>query len=289
LRSPASQSSGSEPRQVVVTCADGTALAGRLFEPDAPERAIVIHGATGVPRDYYARFAAWLSGVRNAAVLIYDYRDCGESAAGPTRAAKATMGVWGVEDQGAALGFLAGRYPELPLEVIGHSLGGMFLNFHQEAERVRRLTAVASGPANWRRHPASFTPLVLAFWFGVGPVLTRALGYTPGRMLGLGADLPAGVYWQWRRWCTSRPFYRVDWGAALPVPDLERVRCPVRLVGIADDPMITPAVVRDLAQFYPRAPIEHLVISPADAGTPKIGHLRIFSERSRAAWPILAG
>jgi predicted alpha/beta hydrolase len=284
-----SKDQANEPSRVSIFCADGVRLAGRLFEPDAPDLAVVLHGATGVPRDYYARFAGWLSAERNAAVLIYDYRDCGESATVPLRETTTTMGTWGVEDQGAALEFVCARYPGLPVEVIGHSLGGMFANFHRSAGRIRKFTAVASGPAYWTRHPAYFIPLVCLFWFAVGPLLTALLGYLPGRALGLGADLPSGVYWQWRRWCLSRPFYRVDWGRALPVPDPERLKCPLRLIAIGDDPMITPEVVRDLAQFYPGAQVEHYLISPADAGIGAIGHLRVFSERCRAVWPVLAG
>ncbi len=279
-----------EGRPVSIACADGATLAGRLFEPeDAPRLAIVIHGATAVPRNYYARFAAWLSAERAAAVLIYDYRDFGASAATSPRRASATMAIWGVEDQGAALDYLCERYPSLPIEGIGHSMGGMFLAFHRNVRHLRRFTAVASGPAHWTRHPLGFTPAVLAFWFAAGPALTRVLGYMPGRLIGLGADLPAGVYWQWRRWCVAprRDFHRLDWGRDLPVPDLESVACAFTSVAIADDPMMPPDVVRDLAMLYPRTPIENRIISPADAGVGTIGHLRVFSERCRAAWPRL--
>lgn len=277
-------------RPVDIPRQDGPSLAGRLFLPAGePVVAIVLHGATGVPRDYYARFAGWLAEAKGAAVLIYDYRDSGHSARVPVRAARASMGDWGVLDQNAALDFACREFPSLPVEVIGHSLGGMFLPFHSQAGRVRELVAVATGPAYWQRHPRGFLPQVIAFWFVAGPLLTRIMGYMPGRLLGMGADLPADVYWQWRRWCTSRRFYRVDWGKALPDPVPERVTGKVRLVGIADDPMIPPPVVRDMAAFYPHAKVEHQIIAPADAGVRAIGHLRIFSERCRAAWPLIAG
>lgn len=278
-------------RLMEIVCGDGVRLAARVFEPAGvpPGVAIVLHGATGVPRDYYAAFARWLAEARGAAVLTYDYRDSGHSARGPVRRSRASMGDWGVLDQGAALEFACETWPDLPVEVVGHSLGGMFLPFHARADRVRQLTAVASGPAFWTRHPPGFLPQVIAFWFLAGPVATLLNGYMPGRLLGLGADLPAPVYWQWRRWCTSPRFHRVDWGGALPQPDPARVTGKVRLVGIADDPMIPPPVVRDLAAFYPQAEIEHLEIAPAAYGLKAIGHLRVFSERCKAAWPVIAG
>lgn len=288
-RSSSLEQAGPE-QPVTITCPDGRELAGRLFTPadGAPAMALVLHGATGVPRDYYARFAAWLAGHRQAAVLIYDYRDCGHSARGPVRQARASMADWAVIDQGAALDFLFDRHPGLPVEVMGHSLGGMGLPFHAKADRVRRMTSVATGPAHWRRHPGHFIGKAMAFWFVLGPLATALLGYMPGRILGQGADLPANAFWQWRRWCTSRGFFRGDWGRHLPQPDLGRMKGTVRLVAIEDDPMIPPAVVRDHAAFFPAAAVEHAVIPVAAAGVSAIGHLRIFSERCRAAWPLLA-
>jgi len=279
-----------EPRQLSIACGDGAVLSGELFEPQAAARAaIVIHGATAVPCRYYRSFARWLAGSRTAAVVIYDYRDYGSSARVPPGRAKATMAVWGVTDQDAALGYVCRQYPDLPIEVIGHSLGGMFLAFHRDAARVRRLTAVASGPVHWTRHPLFFTPAVVAFWFGFGPLLTTIFGYLPGRRIGLGADVPAGVYWQWRRWCLTRGFHRSDWGRGLPHPDLRSVRCPVRAIAVADDAMMPPGVVGELGQFYPFAPMENRLISPREAGCTRIGHLRVFSERCRAVWPVIAG
>ncbi|MDE1145583.1 MAG: alpha/beta fold hydrolase [Azospirillaceae bacterium] len=269
---------------------DGKRLAGRLVLPvgeGVPKVAVVLHGATGVPRDYYARFAAWLAQARNAAVLIYDYRDFGASATGPANRSDATMAAWGVVDQAAALDFLCARFPVAEIWVVGHSLGGMCLPFHANAGRVARLIAVASGPAHWTKHPLAYMPSVIAFWFLLGPLATAVLGYLPGRLLGLGADLPPGVFWQWRRWCTSRGFYRGDWGRHMPQPVLGRMTGAVTLVAVQDDQMMPPERVRRLADFYPAARIGHRLITPAEAGSKAIGHLRLFAERNARAWPLL--
>lgn len=279
-------------QKVSFLTADDVTLVGQLFQPSgAPELAIVIHGATAVRSSYYADFAAWLCAERNAAVLIYDYRDFGDSATVSIKDAKANMSDWGIDDQSAALDYLCQLYPGLPIEGIGHSMGGLFLAFHTQSKLLRRFTAVASGPAHWTRHPLFFMPAVIAFWFAVGPLLVRLFGYLPGRKFGFGSDVPAGVYWQWRRWCLSpkKQFHREDWGRHLPEPDLAGVQCPLMLISISDDPMILPHVVKDLAAFYPNASTEHLTITPKDISTRAIGHISIFSERGRSAWPRLAG
>ncbi|MEL6679985.1 MAG: alpha/beta fold hydrolase, partial [Pseudomonadota bacterium] len=229
----------------------GHRLTGTFFAPESPERAVVIHAATGVPAAFYHPFATWLMESHGARVLTYDYRDFGASATGPAKASRATMADWGVDDQSAALDHLIAGAGELPVWSVGHSLGGFMVPFHARADRLERHIAIASGPAFHWHHPWRFVPQALALWFLIGPPATALLGYLPGRRIGLGADLPAGVYWQWRRWCTAREFYRLDFGRGLEPPDLSRLTARVDLVAISDDVMIPPRVVARLAEFFP--------------------------------------
>ncbi len=277
-----------KPHPVQLSSAPGVILNGTLFLPEgSPRRVIALNGATGVPHGYYARFAAWLCETEQAVVLTYDYRDFGASAGGSLRTSRATMADWGFGDQSAAADFLLETYPDLPLWVIGHSLGGLFVPFYAQAERVERVIAVASGPAHWTGHPLHYLPTVLLFWWVLGPLATALLGYTPGRLLGFGSDLPKGVFWQWRRWCLSQRFYRPDWGGALPQPRFEAVRCPVTLVSVSDDVMLPPKTVARLQNFYPNADVDHRTITPASIGARQIGHIRLFADRNAAAWPSI--
>ena len=197
-----------EPRQIRIPTKAGF-LAGQVFEAGGPIRnAIVIHPATGVPQRRYEKFARWVAAHEQAAVLIYDYRDMGRSDPKHPRQSRVTMSDWGIEDQSAALDWLCEDYPDRPVTVIGHSLGGMCVPWHRQADAVSRIIAIASGPAYVTRHPLSFMPAVIWFWYVGGPLLTRLFGYLPGKLVGLGTDLPAGVFWQWRRWCTSKRFNR---------------------------------------------------------------------------------
>lgn len=272
---------------VRIPVGDGVTLAGALTLPadGSPRVAVALHPATGVPMAYYAAFARWFADAHQAAILTYDYSDFGASAVGPVRASTATMATWAVRDQSAALDHLVEIYPDLPVWVIGHSLGGMYNPFHRQAARISRLFAVASGPAYWRKHPLGYMPAVIAFWFLLGPAATRLLGYLPGKALGLGADLPAGVYWQWRRWCLSPDFNRADWGGLLPMPDLHAIRGGVHLISLADDVMIPPERVEKLAAFYPAATVDHRTLDPKAFGLGPIGHIALFSRRMAEVWP----
>ncbi len=261
-------------------------LKGRLWRPEGrPRAAVVLHGATGVPHRYYRHFAAWLA-AEGYAVLSYDYRDFGASAAGHVRTSRAGMVDWGLHDQAAAQVAIERLVPDAPLWVIGHSLGGFMLPFQPGAARVKRLIAVASGPTHlsdtvWREWP-----FVALFWSPPVLWLTKAVGYLPGRLFGR-PDLPARVYSEWRRWCTTRGFYLGDVGKALPVPDWGAMRGEAKFVAVADDPWIPPPVVWRLMQHYPEAVKRQLVLKPAEHGLKKIGHIGVFAEKNRALWPAI--
>lgn len=265
--------------------AGGATLAGRLFLPgQRPRAAVVIHGAAAVPQGFYRGFADWLC-AQGFAVLTYDYRDFGASARGPARQAAATMADWGLQDQPAAQAELERRLPGLPVWAIGHSLGGVMLPFQPGASRLARVIVVASGLVRLSDHPWPYRAAAAAFWYGPGPLATAALGYLPSWFLGGGADLPAGVYWQWRRWCTQAGFWLGDVGRQLPAPDWGAVRAPVKLVAVADDDMVPPAAVWRTMTIYPEAPKRQLVLRPEAPGAPRIGHMGAFRRANAALWP----
>ncbi|RMD93365.1 MAG: hypothetical protein D6811_05060 [Alphaproteobacteria bacterium] len=271
------------------TVAGGT-IAARLFAGDGPVARIhVLHGAVGVPRDFYAPFAQWLGSLPGEACLIYGYRGLGDP---PERLRRSTitLGDWGVVDQDHMLGWAASNFPRAELRVIGHSLGGFMTMFHADAGRIHTLTAVCSGPAWWRRTPRAHRHKAWLFWYVLGPLANRLRGYSDGRINGIGADLPIAAFEQWKRWCTNPDLHRPDWGGVLPEPDLSAFTGRLRLIAAADDWIIAPDVVRDLARFYPAArEVTFRSFTPAEAGAPALGHFGLFRRRASRAWPAIAG
>ena len=258
-------------------------LPARLHLPDAaPTAAYVLHPATGVPWDYYARFAEWVA-EQGFAILRYRYRSDGQNTAA-LKASRITMADWGITDQNAALNALADRFPGVELRVIGHSLGGFMTMFHDRANQITRLSAVCSGPAYWVRTPFPRIIGTAAYWHLLGPLACTALGYLPARLLGGTEDLPTTAFYQWRVWCGNRHLHRPQWGNLLPQPDLQAFSGELNLVAVSDDWMIPPPVVADLAGFYPAAEPGLTVIETA---AKPIGHLSVFRPRNAAHWPKL--
>jgi predicted alpha/beta hydrolase len=242
----------------------------------------------GFPARFYQDFAAWFSAEHHAAILTYDYRDFGWSLDRPLAQSEAGLRDWAIGDQSAALSYLISRFPSLTPHVIGHSLGAQWLAFHDDVARIGRVSAVASGPGYWLDHPWPMRLQATAFWWLAGPVAALVTGYLPGRALGLGADIPAGVYWEWRKLCLRPGYHRSQWGEDYPQPRLEDARFKLGIVAIADDMLIAPHMVRKLPAFYPYAQISEVLIDPAQLGLKAIGHGGAFLARNKACWPLIA-
>ena len=270
--------------EIVSIPSDGAVLSGRLYRPEGDViAALVIHPAVGVPQHLYSAFCEW-SATEGRLCLTYDYRDVGASAAGPLRASDADFVDWGVKDQAAALEFVQAQAPSAPLHVIGHSLGGFMTPFHGRSSGIAAMTTVASGQAYKGDHPMPFRISAYLFWYVLGPLMTRILGYTPGALLG-GGDIPATAFWQWRRWCTRFEFYSPDIGASLPERAFPGLSAPLKIIAFSDDALMPPKSVAKLAQHYPNAAITQIVIDPKDHDLREIGHMKAFSRANSVIWP----
>ncbi|MEM8653384.1 MAG: hypothetical protein AAGF36_01460 [Pseudomonadota bacterium] len=163
----------------------------------------------------------------------------------------------------------------------------MLLPMQDGIDDIDRVIAVASGYVHHTDHPWPYQGLARLFWFGHGALLTRLLGYLPGKRLGFGEDLPSGVYWQWRDWCTSKQFFWPELGRTIPHPVW--TGAPIRLVSLADDATIPTAVSWRLERSYSAEACSRVVLDPADYGLSKVGHIAGFARKNAALWPAILG
>ncbi|MDO5691939.1 MAG: alpha/beta fold hydrolase [Pseudomonadota bacterium] len=267
----------------------GGHVAARVFEPPAgvpPVLQAVIGPAVGVPQRYYADFAAWLAtqGVR---VLTFDYRGHAESLAllrtRRVRHVDATLHDWRADYEAATL-HLHQVAPELPLRLIGHSLGAQLPGLFERTDHISGLLAVAAGSGYWRQNAPKLRKRALLMWHGLVPVLTPLFGYFPGKRLGAVGDLPAGVIRQWRRWCLHPRYSGAEGEHALA--RYAAVRFPILALSITDDEMMTLESTQSLLSMYAQAPHQLERVAPADHGLTRIGHLGWFHRRHQPdLWP----
>jgi predicted alpha/beta hydrolase len=263
--------------------ADGHPLAGTCHEPSSPPiAAVLINGATGVPRRYYAAYARFLA-QQGFAVLSYDYRGIGNSRFHAAKPAQLTMRNWGERDAAAALDHLHTRYPRLPLLAVGHSVGGQLLGLMPNHHKLAGAIGIAAQCGYWRLWPRTLQPRMAALWYLLIPALVALRGEVPRGVMG--EALPAGVAREWARWCRHPDFIVDARGRALR-EHFENWRMPLRLYAIADDRLYAPqAAVERLASYFTRIAPELQVLQPRDLGVRAIGHFGFFrASMPKRAW-----
>jgi predicted alpha/beta hydrolase len=120
------------------------------------------------------------------------------------------------------------------------------------------------------------------------PLAIAAKGYVPGRPVGLGENLPAGIARQWRHWSARPDYMGRDFAGPLADHRYADVRLPIRWIGLTDDWVATPSTVAALQAHYGNARIETSWHCPAEAGVKAIGHLGFFrADLGGALWPAL--
>ncbi len=265
-------------------------LAATLFSPPAsPNGAVLIAGAMGVPRAFYAAFAQHLAS-QGFATLILDYRGIGGSAPASLRGFEASVHRWAEEDLGAALDALERRFPRLPLLYVGHSIGGQLLALVPRLERVSAALLVASQSGYWRLWPGAGKYAIWALWHLAVPFFTRTLGFLPLGRLGMGEDVPSGVAREWAQWGRD-PKYVFSYAAPRGGLGFGSFQRPLRSYAISDDRYAPEPTVRALVDFFTATRGELRVVEPHHAGAKKIGHFGFFRPRFRdtlwkeaAAW-----
>ena len=243
-----------EPEAISIQLERDVAIGACLFAPrrGAPVGAVLIGSAMGVRQSFYAPFAAWLA-EQGYWVATFDYRGVGVSRrASGLRGFDADLFAW-ARDTDAAIDALAERAGDLPIYVIGHSLGAQLPGLLRNRDRIAGLVSIAAGSGYWRDNAPRLKRSILYFWHVLVPVATALFGYFPGAKLRKVGDLPQGVILQWRRWCLN-PRYHVGAEGRAVREQFEAVRFPLVALSITDDELMTEHGTQVLVDCYANAP-----------------------------------
>ncbi|MDZ4078423.1 MULTISPECIES: alpha/beta fold hydrolase [Hydrocarboniphaga] len=265
---------------ITITCADGVLLGGHLWRnrADRTHGTVIVNAATGVLASYYHRYARFLAN-QGFDVLTYDYRGIGASRPATLRGCRYRWSDWGILDFDAAIEFARRHAGGRPLLVAGHSIGGFLPGFAENARWITRTLTVGAQYAWWRDYAAGSKARLVWKWHVVMPLLTALCGYFPGRRLGWIEDLPAGVAneWSFRRERMELSHPAADRDAILK--RFAAVTAPILAITVGDDELAPPAAVRRGLSYYPNAPANQVLLTPARLGAEKIGHFGLFHAR----------
>ncbi len=253
---------------------DGYSLAATIYLPRGERRnAVLISSAAAVPRRLYRDFAGYLCS-RSCVVLTYDYRGIGGSRPRSIAGFEARMADWADKDAAGAVAWMRARYKTLPLSYVGHSFGGQALGLLPNNDQIARALLIAAQAGHWRlfSSPERYRVFVLLNFLGVP--LANVAGYVPGK-IGLGEDMPKGVFLQWVKWVMS-PRYYFDDVSLIGLANYPHYRHPLMALCIADDPWATPAAVQLLCAGFTNVSADIVTVEPRDTGVRRIGHFGFF-------------
>jgi len=168
-------------------------------------------------------------------------------------------------------------WPKLPLAVVGHSFGGQALGLVPNNGEVARALLVAAQAAHWRLFHSPERYRVYALMRLIGGPIARTLGYVPGR-LGIGEDLPRGVFLEWTDWVVRRRYFFDD-PTLKALENFPRYRGALRAICLTDDPWATAPAVDLLCAGFTGTKAERIDIVPK--GAAKIGHFGFFRAEHR--------
>lgn len=272
---------------------DGVSLAATHY-PAASDQYIALGNATAVPRGFYRRFGEYCQS-RGVNMVVADYRGVGESTAmlprrrgRPTLAGfEMTYADWSAQDYAAVVAFCAQRGAAY---AVGHSLGGHAIGQLPQPHLLRAAYLCGTG-SGWSGWMPPLERLKVGFmWNLAGPLLTPFYGFHPMKLLGLGDDIPMGVYRDWRRWCKLPNYFFDDPQAAALVAGFARVTLPMAAATSTDDLWALPRSRDAFFKGYSAARVSRIDWEPSALGVAQIGHMGYFRSAVGAQlWPqILA-
>lgn len=121
----------------------------------------------------------------------------------------------------------------------------------------------------------------------LGPLLSRALGYMPGRRAGLGEDMPAAAMIEWGGWARKKNYFFDD-PTMNAAARAAAVSVPVLAVGASDDEWATPSQIEAITNHLTATTVERRTFTPEELGTTSLGHHGLMRRSAgRPAWPEL--
>lgn len=224
--------------------------------------------------------------MRGCDVLTYDYRGIGESRSGSLRSLTAGWLDWGARDFEGVLQYLATNFPEQPIYVVGHSVGGFVIGLAESSHLIKRIFTMGAQFAYWRDYAPDSRSRMFLQWHVFMPLVARLFGYVPAKRLGWMEDTPKHVALDWAR-MGPRFESTLGQGSEAMAGRFSQVRAPILALGIEDDPFGTVPAIDRLLSYYTHSERHHFRLAPSAIKQDEIGHFAFFHKRFRESlWPL---
>lgn len=240
--------------------------------PAGIDRTMLLLPGLGMAARHYIGFARRLAGA-GTRVLIHEWRGTGSS---DRRAARGRD--WGYReliefDLDAAFAAAHAAAEGRPVWLAGHSLGSQLccIAAGRHPQATAGLVLIAGGAPYGRVFPWPMR-LALAVALRGFPLLSRAIGYFPGRRLGFGGNEAHGVMRDWA-WTGRNGRYDLPTLGFSPERAMAKLALPVRALRMADDAWVPKASVDYLLRFLPGCDREEREVTARQQGA-RADHFR---------------
>ena len=287
----------SEPVTIVAT--DGFRLSAHVYSAAIVRRTstvVVINGGAGIRQRFYEPFAEFLAST-GTPVVLYDYRGIGGSRPRSLVGFAASVEDWGSKDCAAVINWTTERFAGATLCVVGHSVGTLVTGFVTNGRLIDKMVLIGAHTGYWGDYRKDLRPVMFVAWHLFTPLITRLIGFFPGKALRVGEDLPTGVALQWaarrrpdlwwnvrnERGC--RDFERI----AKLRARFEAIRAPALGISFTDDAFSTESATQRLAALYSNCAVTQERINPSVLDVRRAGHFAFFRPNvSASQWARVA-
>ena len=266
---------------------DGYDLVGICYTPTSQIQAkILLSCATGVPQVFYRRFSEYAA-QQGFQVLTFDYRGVAQSAPQQLKGFQMSYLDWGKLDLAGAIDYFSDE--SLLLFLVGHSYGGQALGLTPNHHKVTAMYCFGTG-AGWHGYmPLKEKIKVQVIWNIIFPPVVALTGYLPWSKFKMGADLPKGVYQEWKKWCKNPTYFFADPEQQELHERYAQVKTPIYAVAALDDDWALPNSRYAFMQHYKHAPMHFINISADEYGLKQIGHMGYFRKGAEGIWDTMFG
>jgi len=232
---------------------------------------MVIMPAMGVKAGFYAPLANSLV-KQGLNVVTADLRGHGQSGIRPGRRTDFGYGEMVRYDWPCIIDRVKALFPHSAKIILGHSLGGQLSTLYlaEHPSEIERLILVAAPSLYYRDWPLPHS-LTLLFSTQVFWLVAAALGYFPGRRMGVGGTEALRLIRDWARLVRRGRYDMVN-----PSLDYESLmgvlRIPLLALSFSDDGFAPRRAVDRFCSKMSSCSLTRWHIAPQDFGCDKLGH-----------------
>lgn len=270
-------------------CEDGVILNGIILKPKSPKAIVQFNGGTATKKEFYLPFLSYLA-ENGYTCCLWDYRGSGYSAPETLKGCQYNYRDYGQKDMPAIKKYLQTEYPNLPLLLFTHSVGGQQVGFTDNLEDYKGMVGFAVSTGYAPNMPLTYRIQSHYFFYLFTPLSNLIFGYLKAKKFGYMEDLPENVVNEWRSWC-SKEYYFFDKefaGKTISVRGFKNIPFPIHIFWAPDDPISNEKNIKNFWKHINSTEAITLEkLNLTKYGIRKIEHFGFFKRKMKEKiWPL---